>query len=99
MQGSMQGSRQIDPLATPKAKPKKGFIFRDDGQRLFMANGMLVTSKDVDQELHKRPVCLAPEDCPERMGSIVLSHAMRVWNHILTSILIYLYTSLYLIYL
>lgn len=53
-------------------------LCRLDGQRLFMANGKLVTMKEVRSQLEKKPIVLKPQDCPEKIGAIVLSRAIGV---------------------
>lgn len=43
-----------------------------------MADGKLVTMKDVDQDIQKKPSVLNAQDAPERLGSIILAGPMRV---------------------
>lgn len=59
-------------------RPKKGLIFREDGSRLFMADGKLLTMSDVNREIHRRVPVLDAQDAPERLGSIILSSPMRL---------------------
>ena len=59
-------------------QPKAGALYRPDGQRLFMANGKMVTMQDINKEIKKKPPELKAEDNPEKIGSILLSAQMRL---------------------
>lgn len=57
---------------------KRGHLFRPDGSRIFMADGKLITMREMVAEANKKPDVGALQDSPERLGSILLSNEMCV---------------------